>query len=151
MLHPAPTSSIPKHIARGTLAEHLPATATKPERVVLTFANTDYRIELEPTEPIDTDEHVVGKRITGTIQAEARRVDVCHTGGRYVEPVYGRPRRVQGSIIAVDTGAGTITVNAGVPIICTLGDKRQKAENFSAGDFVTFATLPGATFTPRKV
>ncbi|MEM9066224.1 MAG: hypothetical protein AAGB51_12120 [Planctomycetota bacterium] len=151
MLHPAPTSEIPKHMCRGTFAEHHPATATKPETVVLTFPNTDYRLELIPTEPMDLDEFPVGKRIEGTIQAQARRIDVCNTGGRYVEPVYGRPRRVQGSIISVDAGAGTITVGAGVPINCTLTAPGQKPADFKKADFVTFATLPGATFTPRKV
>jgi hypothetical protein len=126
--------------ARGVLAE------VRDEMIVFTKPETDYQLHLKV---LMTPSTPVGKRIVGTIRAEARRVDVCGTGGAYVEPVYGRPRRVQGEIIAVDTSAGTITVHAGLgPIVCKLSDARQRAEHFSVGDFVTFAVLPGATFTP---
>lgn len=145
MLHPAPISELPKHVARGKLAERIAATATKPEFVVLTFANTSYRLHLEPKGAIDVD---LGKRVEGVIRAEARRVDKVGSGGRYVEPVFGRPRRVQGSVVATDASANTVTVNAGVPIVCTLTDGRQRADDFELADFVSFDVLRGATFTP---
>ena len=87
----------------------------------------------------------LGKRLICTIRAKARRIDVVQTGGRYVEPVYGRPRRVQGAVLAIDEGANTITIGAGVPIVVKPTDARQKAADFALGDFVTFGVLPGAT------
>ena len=144
MLHPAPTTKLAPHLARGTVVEHIAATATKPAFVVLGFANTSYKMHLEPTGEVATP---VGKTVIGTIRAEAKRVDVVTSGGRFVEPVFGRPRQVQGAVLGND--GGVITVHAGVPIVCTLSDPRQKAEDFAVGDFVGFAVSRGATFTPE--
>lgn len=67
------------------------------------------------------------------------------SGGRYLEPVYGRPRRVQGSVIAID--ANSIVVNAGVPVLVEPTDPRQNPGSFAVGQFVSFDALDGATFT----
>lgn len=143
MIKPSPTGTIDPTHARATLLDRIGQTATKPERIVLGFANTDYQMHLLPDGTITGE---VGKRIIGTIHARARRVDVCHTGGRYAEPVYGRPRRVQGAILSIDEPGNTIVVGAGMPIHCELTDKRQKAGEFNVGDVVTFDVLDGATF-----
>ena len=125
-------------LARGVLAQ------TGDDRIVLSVPGTDYQLHLKV---LQAPRAAVGKRLIGTIRATARRVDVVHTGGRYIEPVYGRPRRVQGQIVATDLGASTITVHAGVPIVCALG-AGQRAEAFKVGDFVSFDVMAGATFTP---
>jgi hypothetical protein len=143
VIEPAPTSRIDATLARGVLAQVLPATATRPAHVVLTFPNTSYEMHLVPSGDVRTP---LGKRIIGTIRARARRIDVVESGGRYVEPVYGRPRRVQGSVLAVDSDA--VVVDAGVPIRCTPTDPRQKPADFSPGQFVSFDVLDGAIFTP---
>lgn len=147
MLHPAPTSRIDPTTARGELAESHPAAGANPAHVVLTFPNTNYRTHLLAAQPVTTP---VGKRILGTIRVQARRVDTVHTGGRYVEPVYGRPRRVQGSVIAADTATRTIVIDAGFPIHCELTDARQRADDFQPGQFVSCDVLDGATFTPAS-
>ena len=147
MLHPAPTTKIDPKLARGTLEEIHAETATKPAYIVASFHNTDYRTHLEPLGGITPELKArLGKRLVGTVRAEAKRVDTCGTGGRYFEPVLGRPRRVQGVIIAADNSANTITVNAGIPITARLTDPRQRAAEFEEGQFVTFAVLRGATF-----
>ncbi len=114
------------------------------DHIVLAFADTSYEMHLVPTQLIDTP---VGKRISGTIRAQARRIDIVHTGGQYVEPVYGRPRRIQGRIIATDLTTSSVTVAAPMPIICKT-DGRQRAGDFQIGDFVTLGAESGATFTP---
>ena len=114
------------------------------DHMVLAFAETNYEMHLAPTQPVDTP---IGKRIRGVIRVQAKRIDICHTGGRYVEPVYGRPRRIQGQIIATDLPASTVTVAAPMPIVCKT-DGRQRAGDFQIGDFVTMGAEPGATFTP---
>lgn len=145
MIHPAPTSLIAPSHARGVLAESHPATATRPASIVVEFPNTSYRLHLMPIGPITTE---VGKRIVGTIEVSARRVDVVDTGGAYVEPVYGRPRRVQGRVISTDQQTRSIVVDAGMAIRLTLTDARQTATQFNTGDLVSCDVLDGATFTP---
>jgi hypothetical protein len=82
------------------------------------------------------------------IRARCRRIDVVGTGGRYVEPVYGRPRRVQGTVISTDASRNTVVVDAAIPIHCTPTDPRQKATDFQTGQLVSFDVLEGATFAP---
>ncbi|MBK7405438.1 MAG: hypothetical protein IPJ41_12600 [Phycisphaerales bacterium] len=143
MIHPAPTTKIDPRLARGTLVELTPATATKPEFVRISFPNTQYQIHLLPETPVGVEP---GARIIGTIHAQVARIDKVNAGGRYFEPVLGRPRRVQGRVIAVNGETNEVIVNAGVPIHCHPTDKRQKATDFHDGDFVTCGVLEGATF-----
>jgi hypothetical protein len=142
MLYPAPTSRIDPTLARGILEAIVDATATIPGHIVVSYPNTSYQIHLIPARPVTSE---VGKRIIGTIRAKARRIDTVNTGGRYVEPVYGRPRRIQGSVIAITGDA--VVVDATMPIHITPTDPRQKPGDFQVGDFVSFDALEGATFT----
>lgn len=142
MIEPSPTTKIAPNLTRGTLLESVSETATKPAYVVVRIPNTSYLLHLVPTTGMG---ELVGKRVVGTVRAHAKRVDTVGTGGRFVEPVAGRPRRVQGFVIATDDS--TITVEAGVPIICTLTDARQSPADFKPGQFVGFDILDGATFT----
>ncbi len=141
MIDPSPTTAIDPKLARGILEEVHEASAMKPAFIVVSFANTSYRSHFEIDGPVNAQ---VGKRIVGMIRAEAKRIDVVTTGGRYVEPVYGRPRRVQGTVIAIEDGA--VVVNAGMPIHCTPTDERQSAGDFETGQFVSFDVLRGARF-----
>lgn len=141
MLHPAPTNKIDPKLARGTLVETIDATATKPAFAVISFHNSHYKTHLEPIGEITTKP---GKTITGTIRARAKRIDVCNTGGRFVDPVMGRPRRVQGSIVAIEDGF--IVVSAGMPIYCQPVAPGQSADDFEVGQFVSFSVERGASF-----
>ncbi|MFG0326871.1 MAG: hypothetical protein ACF8SC_06350 [Phycisphaerales bacterium JB037] len=144
MIEPHPISKLAPTIARGVLAEKGPTVAGRPESVVIEFPNTDYQLHLRPTGPVHAE---VGKRVLGTIRVEARRIDRVGTGGRYVEPIYGSPRRVQGTIVAIEDG--TLIINAGMPIHTTPTAPGQTVDDFAVGDFVTFAAMPGATFTEQ--
>ena len=146
MIHPSPTTPIAPTQARGMLIEMVPATEDAPAQITLTFANTSYELHLEPTAEIVTP---VGKRVVGTIHVRARRVDAIGGGGRYIEPVIGRPRRVQGTIVAADGDTNELCVNAGVPIWCKLTDPRQSTSQFEVGQLVTMDVHEGATFTPE--
>jgi hypothetical protein len=79
---------------------------------------------------------------------QARRVDIVETGGKYVEPVYGRPRRVQGRVITTDPARRIIVVDAGMAIHLTLTDARQSPAQFNQGELVSCDVLDGATFKP---
>lgn len=143
MIDPSPTTKIDPRLARGTLLEVVPETATKPRQVRLTFPNTSYQISLSP------EGEVVGEpggRIVGTIHAQATRMDRITAGGRFVDPVFGRPRRVQGRVVAVNGETNEVIVSAGVPVHLHPTDKRQKATDYHEGDFVTCGVLDGAVF-----
>lgn len=144
MIAPHPTSKIDPTVARGVLIEHAPSSASKPAYVKFGVPNTSYELHLVPIGPVTAH---VGKRVLGVIKAQARRIDITQTGGQFIEPVFGRPRRVQGTIIAIKDGA--IVVDAGVPIHCTPTDARQKAEQFEVGQFVGFDVLDGAGIDQR--
>lgn len=144
MLYPAPTTKIDPSLARGVLEAVVAPTATKPGHVVISFPNTSYQMHLLPTRPVSGE---VGKRIIGIVRATARRVDAVSTGGKYVEPVFGHPRRVQGRVVGHDDGARVLIVDAAVPMHCTLSDQRQTPSDFPIGELVSFDALDGSTFT----
>jgi hypothetical protein len=143
MITPSPTTKIDPSLARGTLTEVVAATATKAGFVKVSFPNTSYELHLAPAAPVRTEP---GKKVLGVIRAKARRIDTVETGGRYVEPVFGRPRRVQGTVISV---GDSVLVNAGVPIHLTPTDPRQKLSDFQPGQFISCDVMDGATFEEK--
>ncbi|MBL8760345.1 MAG: hypothetical protein JNL50_03500 [Phycisphaerae bacterium] len=147
MITPSPTTKIAPYLCRGVLEQIVPESATKGAYVVVSFPDTSYRLHLVATAEIQTPP---GKKVIGVIRARARRVDVVQTGGRFVEPVIGRPRRVQGHVLSSEPSTNSITVNAGVPIVCVLTDARQSASQFEPGLFVSFDVMDGATLTPEQ-
>jgi hypothetical protein len=141
MIHPAPTTKIDSALARGTLASGSPG----PGLIVATFPNTNYHMHLIAGSDVPS---VIGERLIGIIRVDARRVDIVNTGGKYIEPVYGRPRRVQGRVVSWDDASSTLVVDAGVPIHLELQDDRQAPSQFGKGTLVGCDVLDGATFTP---
>ena len=121
----------------GTLSE------VRDELIVLVLPGSDYRLHLAAANPPGT----AGKRISGRIFARAKRVDVIRSGGRYIEPLFGRPRRVQGRIIETDPAANTITVQAACAVTCEL-TMNQTASQFKPGQMVSFDVERGARFEP---
>ncbi|HYD00097.1 MAG TPA: hypothetical protein VEB22_02625 [Phycisphaerales bacterium] len=147
------TTATSPNTARGLLYDALSATATRPASIVFHVPGSQYQIHLRQDGPVSAQ---VGKRISGVIHASARRVDATARGGRFIEPVIGRPRRIQGTVLAHDAAANTITVDCagsaavdgvGLPVVCKLTDPRQKPEQFPVGTLVGFDVLDGATFT----
>ncbi len=139
MTTPMPVAAQPLP-AHGILAE------VGEDSIILAIPHTDYRLHL-----LCDAAATVGKvddRVSGVIRGVARRVDVVPAGGRYIEPVYGRPRRIQGWIKAIDPVDRTLTVHAGAaPVTVTLGDTRQKVTDFCVDQLVSFDIERGATWT----
>jgi hypothetical protein len=149
MLDPAPTTRLDPTLSRGALAEIIPATATRPAYVVLTVPNTDYRIHLRPFhDDLTPFEGRVGHAVIGIIRVDAKRLDLCGAGGRYVEPVLGRPRRVQGMVRSVLKPENVVVLGCanGLSIRLTPTAPGQTAAQFNEGDFLTCGVLDGATF-----
>lgn len=114
------------------------------EKLVLSVTGTDYRLHLVPAAPIAAE---MGDRVTGVVRAQARRVDKVPSGGRFIEPVFGRPRQVQGRVVGGDVQANVLYVHAGVPIHAALMAPQQ-AGDFAIGQMVNFSVERGATFEP---
>jgi hypothetical protein len=113
--------------------------------LVLALPGTDYRLHLAAGDELKADAR---GEVAGTIRADARRVDVVGSGGRFVEPVIGRPRRVQGRIIGADVPGDAIVVQAGpCKLVCRLTDPRQSLRDFSIGQLVAFDVMRGARLT----
>ena len=134
------TDTAPRDIAAGTLLE------VGDDRIVLGLPDTDYRLYLRIDGPITAP---LNKPIRGRITARARRVDRIRRGGRFIEPIYGRPRRLQGRISATDPAANTMTVTAGgdCPFVCQLVTD-QSAGDLRPGWLVGFDVESGAAFEP---
>lgn len=132
------------------------------ELMVLALPGTDYKLHLAPCEATPAASSVApvvapavgagsaaavkpGERVRGRILARAKRVDVVGAGGRFVEPVIGRPRRLQGRVTAVDPNRNTFTVFCGLPLVCQ-PTMAQKASDFPVGSFVAFDVERGARF-----
>jgi hypothetical protein len=130
MITPHPTSKIDPAVARGVLGAVVAPTALKPGYIKFLVPNTSYEL------------HV------GVIRVKARRIDAVGTGGQFVEPVFGRPRRVQGTVIRAESGA--VVVDAGVPIHVTPTDERQSPDQFQPGTLVSMDVLDGATFEQSR-
>jgi hypothetical protein len=82
----------------------------------------------------------------GRIFAQARRIDVPQAGGRKIDPCFGPPRRVMGTVVAVDPHADVVVMDAGAPVILSLTAPGQKASQFANAEFIACDVLPGASF-----
>ncbi len=114
----------------------------------LSFANTNYKLCLDPGCCIDKLRSMVGKTVLGTIHATARRIDPVSAGGRSIDPVAGRPRRVMGKIVGIDPRSNGLVVNVGpdMAVWLTLGAPGQEAKDFAEVEFITCDIEPGASF-----
>ncbi|MBL1217566.1 MAG: hypothetical protein D8M59_08730 [Planctomycetes bacterium] len=119
---------------------------SEPDLLVLSIPKSDYRLHLVPTCSIDA---ATGDRITGRVDAVARRIDLCYTGGTFIDPIYGRPRNIQGRIRDIQPGDNTLLVQAGIPMYVSVRAP-QRAEQFQVGQVIHFAVDRGATFTPQS-
>lgn len=111
------------------------------EWVQIKIPDTDYRLRLVPVKGLSLN---VGDKINGTLKAQALRMDVIPAGGRYIEPVQGRPRRIQGRIIGGSTDRNEVYIKAGPSIVVT-PMAPQRASDFSIGQMVSFDVRTGAT------
>ena len=74
----------------------------------------------------------------------------AEAGGRFIEPVHGRPRIVQGTVYQVDQPNDRLLMDVVVPMWITVDTATtgQRASDFSPGDLLNFYLEPGTLFTP---
>jgi hypothetical protein len=115
-------------------------------KIVLGLFGTEYQLHLGLAAALPQSQASV---VTGVIQARAQRVDIVETGGRYIEPLQGQPRRIQGTLVAADPGANTITI-ACAPDCCFVCELTagQRAADLPVGALVAFELEGAASFQP---
>jgi hypothetical protein len=91
-----------------------------------------------------------GQRIRGAIHAPAWKVDRVELGGNYVEPLCGRPRRMQGTILSVNPAANELTVRVGYEVTVQLPAK-YNASTYQPGERVGWDNIEIPTFEPASV
>jgi len=88
-----------------------------------------------------------GHRVVGTIHAPAWKIEAVSDGGNYVEPLYGRPRRMQGTVLSVNAAANELTVKTAYEVTVKL-PARYSAAAFAVGTRVGWDNIDVPTFTP---
>ncbi len=134
-----PTDIESRALARGILVE------LDDERLVLALPGTEYRLHLRPTVSAAEITTPPGKRISGTIRATALRMYTARAGGQFMEPIWGEPRIVQGTVLAVE--AGRVLVDVTVPMWVTLQEGQDVSE-LAEGQMVNFYVRSGTSFRP---
>jgi hypothetical protein len=123
------------------------------ECVILGVHGTDYLLELTPTIPCDRFPEPRSKRnrrIRGVVHGRALKLHRAQAGGRFVEPVHGQPRIVQGTVYEVDGPNDRILMDVVVPMWITVDSEitGQVASDFTPGDLLNFYLESGTSFTP---
>jgi hypothetical protein len=117
----------------------------KQERdLVLGKPGTQYQLHLRASTAVDAEE---GAWVRGRIVTQPVRIDIAPAGGILIEPLAGRPRRVQGRVCAVDKSRNCVVIKAAVPLLLEV-PTNQKLEQFAEGQLVTCDVKPGASFEP---
>jgi hypothetical protein len=98
----------------------------------------------------DATSLVAGARVQGKIHAPAWKVDRVELGGNYVEPLFGRPRRMQGTILAVNTTINELTVQVGYEATVRLPE-RYKAADYTVGERIGWDNVEIPTFEVESV
>ena len=134
----APTSPTTPPVVHGVVDE------VHRDWVQVRVPDTNYRLRLVPAQGLTL---AVGDKVSGVIRAQALRMDVVPAGGRYIEPVQGRPRRVQGRVVGGNVPNNEVYLKAGPGVVVT-PMAPQRASDFSIGQMVSFDVRDGATLEP---
>lgn len=115
------------------------------QRLVTGIPGSNYELHLIPYASVTTP---VGQRTKGMIRLSVWKVDFVSAGGEYIEPVMGRPRRVQGKALGVGPGDNSIIIEVvGTPFVAELPERWQATE-ITPGTRIGVEVYPGATFEP---
>ena len=91
-----------------------------------------------------------GSRVGGTISCSAYKAEAVSDGGNYVEPLRGRPRRMQGRVLEQHLADNTLTVEVGYPVQVKL-PAHQAAAAFAVGSRIGWDNVAIPTFNPSGI
>jgi hypothetical protein len=146
MIDPAPTTKLDPTLARGTVVEVLDATDSSPAKVVLSFPNNSYKGSFDTADDLAVLRAKIGEIVIGRISAKARKMVRPLAGGRKIDPCFGTPQRVMGTVIGVDPVAKVLVMDTGAPMIVELTALDQRASDFADAEFLACDVLPGTSF-----
>ena len=116
-----------------------------PGVVVFKPRGTNYELHLETAEPFQGP---LNKPVDGFVRVQARKVYTVPSGGLFIEPLTGRPRTVQGRVVAV--GKHEIAIHVGGIVIVSLPEEPHAIDLGSGpiaeGVMVNVVAFPGASF-----
>jgi hypothetical protein len=113
-------------------------------QLVLGKPGTEYQVQVTAEVEVAA---AAGDWLTGRIVTQPVRIDVISAGGRLIEPLQGRPRRVQGTVCALDQQRNALVVKAALPLVL-LVPANQRLDQFQEGQMVSCDVKPGAVFEP---
>lgn len=115
------------------------------ETVELNIPGTKYRLALKAAGAVAASPQ---GRLRGVVRLPVWKMDVVTAGGAYVEPLVGKPRRVQGQVIATCSQSNSVTVEVcGQPIVGVL-PARWNAADVVVGTRVGLDIPSGGVFEP---
>jgi len=138
-----PTEIDQRAVVNLRLLEH------RDDQLVLAVPNTDYRLHLYPGDAEAAAQLEPGKRVKGVIEGTALRMHPAKGGGRFIEPVWGHPRIVAGSVIDADEANHRVLVDLAVPMWMT-APPEQDFSIIARGQLINFYVQSGVTFTPQR-
>ena len=113
--------------------------------IIFKPANTTYELLLEGTGydgPLNSPVDII-------IQMNARKLWTVPSGGNFIEPIFGKPRTIQGRVKAIE--GQTLVIQAGLPIHVALPSADSAVDlndgAVQVGHLVNAMIMPGATYT----
>lgn len=116
------------------------------DQVTVTLGGTNYALSLKAC---GTVRPTPQGRLSGVIRLPVWKVDeVSAGGGAYIEPIYGKPRRVQGRIASVDESDNSVTLQVGACPVVAMIPARWPVGGMKIGTVIAVDILEGAAFEP---
>lgn len=114
--------------------------------VVFAPVETNYEIRLEAQGPLARAQ--VGVILDGIIRVAALKVWTVPSGGNFIEPIFGPPRKIQGRIRYLDEEQ--MVLQAGTPIVVALPADPAAFDlvrgPLAVGVMANVSVAPGASF-----
>ncbi len=117
------------------------------DRIVIGIVRTNYRIHLSPVGMINTEP---GRRIHGVIALPVWKVDRVSAGGWFIDPVFGRPRRVQGRVVQSLDSSNQLVVSLGGCVMLANLPSQYKSADYPGGSRIALDVRDEATFAPTE-
>ena len=114
-------------------------------KAVLALPATEYQLHLTIESPLKPTPQ---RRVKGVIRCPVWKVDTVSAGGAYIEPVLGRPRRIQGRVVGSIDQSNTVILEVRSTLI--LGDlpDRWTASELPVGSPLAIDVRDGSSFRP---
>lgn len=115
------------------------------DQVELNIPGTKYRLALKAAGDVAASPQ---GRVRGVVRLPVWKLDEVTAGGAYIEPLYGKPRRVQGKVVATLPETNSVVVEVcDQPIVGDL-PSRWNAADVVVGSRVGLDILVGGVFEP---